>query len=274
MIYAPQTQMPLKKPKHVKDAPRFKRIIQKNVQMNNPDNPITKPDPLYYQITEKAEGYILNKQFAKAKEQYSLLDKEYPLLFARDMNNAVRCAILSRDFGTTFFWCEKLAAKGVGLKYFNASIFTKLKHAPGWNDFEKRFPDLEQQNIQKIDSGYINKITALTNEDQADYGLENRKTPEVIYATTERVTEKLISLFKSEGLPTEEKVGLTIKNDTLIIISPDQDILIRHAIQQEPFSLPELQKIIEADQEKLTFDFKRSSINTILFNSCYHNLQR
>jgi hypothetical protein len=61
----------------------------------------------------------------------------------------------------------------------------------------------------------------LLNEDQANYGLENRKKPKELYETTERVTDKFIDLLKREGYPSEERIGSHVINDTTLISFPD-----------------------------------------------------
>lgn len=86
-----------------------------------------KEETAYYSFTETVENYILVKQYHKAKEQYHLLQQKYQSLFARDIHNATRCAILSRDFKNAFWWAKKLAYKGISLPYFNSKIFNVLK---------------------------------------------------------------------------------------------------------------------------------------------------
>jgi hypothetical protein len=254
--------------KRGKDDPRFVKIIEKNEQVKYRKPP--KPDALYYQLTEKAENYILSRQYAKSKETYLLLSKEYRTIYARDIHNAIRCAILSRDMASTEFWGEKLAHKGVGIKYFNAKIFNVLKKDPTWKSFSKRYDSISTKSQSGFNHHLRAQLKLLTDEDQADYGLENRAASPVLYETTQRVTEKLLTMFEKEGFPSEEKIGVTIINDTIISMTPRENVLIRHAIQQKPKSLEALNVFLDKSYEKFEYDQKRLSNNVMAHNSCFH----
>ena len=270
MVFAKQRRKGIISPKKDKNAPRFMRIIENNVQVNDPKNQIKKEVPLYYQLTEIAEDYILKRQFAKAKETYMLLAKEYPTLFARDIHNAIRCAILSRDAKTAFLWSEKLAAKGVELPYFNSKIFNGLRKNLEWKSFSKKYDSICKSSQGKWNINLKKQINDLLNEDQADYGLENRKEPVILYETTERVTDKLIDLLKKEGYPSEEKIGAFTKNDTTLIHSPEFSVIIRHTVQQKPKGLNELNELLDKCFKTLEFDLKRSSTHRNFPGACFH----
>lgn len=270
MFFAQQKKQGKPIPKKDKDAPRFVRIIENNIQVNDLKNQNKKEVPLYYQLTEKAESYILTRQFAKAKETYSLLAKDHPTIFARDIHNAIRVSVLSRDIKMAFWWSEKLAKKGVELPYFNSKIFNGLKKNSEWKSFSKKY-----DSICKISQGQWNtnlkkQINDLLNEDQANYGLVNRKEPEILYETTQRVTDKLIDLLKKEGYPSEEKIGAFVKNDTILIQSPEFSVTIRHAVQQKPKGLSELNELLDQSYKALEFDLKRSATHRNFPSSCFH----
>lgn len=270
MMYAKQRKKGVTLPKRSADAPRFAKIIENNVQVNDPKSQIKKEVPPYYQLTEKAETYILTRQYAKAKETYALLAKENPTLFARDIHNAIRVAILSRDVKTAFWWGEKLAAKGVDLPYFKAKIFDGMRKNPGWKAFEAKYDSIGKVSKSRWNTSLKQQLTDLLNEDQTDYGLENRKESVVLYETTERVTDKFIDLLRKEGYPSEEKIGALTRNDTTLVQSPDFTVVIRHAIQQKPKNLKLLNEILDKSYNALEFDSKRSTANRMFPNSCFH----
>lgn len=224
----------------------------------------------YYTYSEKAESHILKRQYADAKETYLILNKEYKTLFARDIHNAIRCAILSRDYKNAFFWGEKLANKGISIKYFDAKIFNTLKKNPEWKNFSVSFDSISNENKKRMNVDLKLKFEQLLEEDQAHYGLANRKEPKILYETTVRVTEKLIELIKNEGYPSEEKIGVYTKNDTILNFSPGYNVLIRHAIQQKPKSLDVLQELLDKSVDSLEYDSKRSPNNVFIQNSCFH----
>jgi hypothetical protein len=270
MFFTQKKRKGIISPKKDKNAPRFVKIIENNVQVNDPKNQIKKEVPLYYQITEKAETFILTRQYAKAKETYMLLAKEYPTLFARDIHNAIRVAVLSRDMKNAFIWGEELAKKGIELPYFNSKIFNGLKKNLEWKSFSKKYDSICKLSQSKWNVNLKKQINDLLNEDQADYGLENRKEPFILFETTERVTDKLINLLKKEGYPSEEKIGVFTKNDTILIQSPEFAVTIRHAVQQKPKGLNELNELLDKSYETLEFDLKRSVTHQNFQGACFH----
>lgn len=199
-----------------------------------------------------------------------MLNQNYPTLFARDIHNAIRCAILSRDFKTAFLWSEKLALKGIDLPYFNSKIFNGIRKNPEWKSFSMKYDSVCK--LTKINWNLKLKkgLNDLLNEDQANYGLENRKSPKVLYETTEIVTGKLIELLKKEGYPSEEKIGSHVIKDTVLISFPDFNILIRHAVQQKSKNLAALNELLDKSSKTLEYDGKRSFNNDNEYASCFH----
>lgn len=228
-----------------------------------------KTEITYYTYTQNAENYILSRQYAKAKEEYNLLAQKYPILFARDIHNAVRCAILSRDMKTAFIWSEKLALKGIELSYFKAKIFNGIKKNPEWKSFSIKYDSVCKVTQSHWNLKLKNELTDLLNEDQADYGLENRKDAKILNATTERVTGKLIDVLKKEGYPSEERIGSAVKNDTTLISFPDFNILIVHALQQMPENLDVLNELLNKSSNALEYDGKRNFNNVLGYGSCF-----
>lgn len=258
------------KPRKDKNAPRLLRIIENNVQVNDAKNQLKKQIPSYYQFTEKAEAYILSRQMAKAKETYVLLAKEHQTLFATDIHNAIRVSVLSRDVKAAFWWGEKMAAKGVALPYFNSKIFSAMRKNPQWKNFSVRYDSILKAAQANWNLKLKKEINDLLIEDQTDYGLTNRKDPEVLYETTVRVTDKFIVLLKEHGYPSEEKIGAFTKNDTLLIQSPDFHVIMRHAVQQKPKGLEALNDLLNENYQSLEFDLKRSNTHRNFPGACFH----
>lgn len=228
-----------------------------------------KQEITYYTYTKNAENYVLSRQFGKAKEQYNLLGQNYPVLFSRDIHNAIRCAVLSRDLKRAFWWSEKLAHKGIDLPYFNAKIFEGMRKNHEWKSFSSKYDSICKATKDTWNLQLKKELNDLLEEDQADYGLENRKNPKVLYETTERVTGKLIDLLKREGFPSEERIGSLVIRDTVLISFPDFNVLILHAIQQVPKNLAVLNELLDKNAERLLYDQKRSFNNTLGYDSCF-----
>lgn len=254
-----------------RETTAFKTLIVNNELLSDIEKEKAKVEEInYYRYTEEAENYILKRQYAKAKEQYIALNNEYPVLFSRDIHNAIRCALLSRDYENTFYWGEELAKKGIKIDYFKATIFNTLKKNKQWQSFSIRYDSIYKKYQNSKNHKLKKEIEELVQEDQADYGLDNRKEPKILYETTERVTDKLIALLKEEGYPSEEKIGVYTENDSILIASPDFHVLIRHAIQQKPKNLNTLKKLLEESTNNLEYDTKRSPNNIFQYNSCFH----
>jgi hypothetical protein len=247
-----------------------KTLIIQNKLVSSLVKDKTKKETNYYNYTQKAENYILSKQYAKAKETYSLLANEYQTLFTRDIHNAIRCAILSRDFKTAFIWSEKMASKSVEQTYFNSKVFNGLRNNLAWKSFSIKYDSILKYSKSKWNLNLKQQVQQLLEEDQSNYGLANRKDSQTLYETTERVTNKLILLLQKEGFPTEEKVGSFTRNDTILIQSPDYNVIIRHAIQQKPKGLPKLMELLNKSEEILEYDKERSSNHKNFPNACLH----
>lgn len=247
--------------------PAYRTLIVNNVLLSKKEEV---KETNYYTYTKEAENYIVKRQYVKAKEQYIALHKKYPILFARDLHNAIRCAVFSRDYENAFNWAELLAKKGLGVNYFNAKVLAPLKRNKQWDSFSEKYDSIYNEFQNNKNTKLKQEIEKLVNEDQADYGLANRKGPKILFETTERVTDKLIALLKKEGYPSEEKIGVYTKNDTILIQSPEFQVLIRHAIQQTPKNLDDLKSLLDIAIKNLEYDNERS-VNNILFNnSCFH----
>ena len=265
MVFYPKKKKRKKLNKEKKSA--YKALIVNNILLSNKEEV---KEINYYTYTKEAENYILKRQYANAKRKYITLNEKYSNLFTRDLHNAIRCAVLSRDYENAFFWGELLAKKGVGINYFNAKVLAPLKKNKRWNSFSVKYDSLYNDFQKNKSSKLKQEIEKLVYEDQADYGLANRKEPKILYETTERVTNKLIALLKEEGYPSEERIGVYTKNDTVLIQSPEFHVLIRHAIQQKPKNLEVLKSLLDIAIKNLEYDNERSANNILFNNSCFH----
>jgi hypothetical protein len=267
LIFSKEKRRIVKQPKE--DENSFDVIIANNERISDkikPQNETTflkSKDIDYYKYTQKAEDYIIDNQFKKAKKAYNILLENSPFIFARDMHNAVRCNILSKDYKSAIKWCERLALKGVALNYFDAKIFNSLKKEPIWNEFIKLYPELNNKYKKGLNTNLIKGIKDLLDEDQLDYAV-SRKTSGILFQTTERVTTKLIDLLKTEGYPSEEKVGLEFINDTIFKSAPDFSVLVRHAHQQKPTNLKTLKKQLIKFSSNLEYDSVRNDLKLMI----------
>ena len=251
-----------KKKEKKQDNKKFKVIIRNNIQELYKDT-IPKPkQPWYYEIVKTAEGYIANNQYAKARDEYNkLLEKEH-YIFARDLHNAVRVAITTRDDKTAILLCEKLALKGVSLNYYNANIFKRLKGKKLWNSFLLKYSKLNDQYQKGLNLVLKTRLFELIAMDQKDYVAHSKGKFErsKLNETTQIVDGELIKLITKEGFPTEEKIGIEITNDTIIDINPDYYVLINHSHQVNSNRLTEIKDILKESAKKFEYDNVRNNL--------------
>lgn len=231
--------------------------------------------PVYYKITEKAENYIIRKQYGKAKQQYDVLLKEDKYIYARDMHNAVRSAIISRDYNTAIVWCEKLVLKGVGLKYFDAKVFNGIKNKTLWNEFLKKYPALHKEHIEGLNQTLKKELKALVTIDQTAYYKNSIGTIErsELVKVTESNDRKFIDLIEKEGFPTEEKIGVPLVEGGLSIgVSPVFFVLIIHSHQVNSEELKKIKSIINHSADVFEYDNIRDNLSVFKKggNSCFH----
>ncbi|MGY0393553.1 hypothetical protein ACW5R3_13480 [Bizionia sp. KMM 8389] len=240
-------------------------IIRKNMAVlwQTPEEVIV---PEYYQVMDKAEQYILKKQYGAARNEYNAFLKNNHYVFARDIHNAVRVAILSRDYKTAIIWSEKLVAKGVGLTYFEAPIFNRIEKQPEWHDFINGFDDLHSTFLKTQDTVLIRKLNAIVDLDQKYY--VGRRKGEYSHEDAVAITEindvNLIQLIDEHGFPTEEKIGVFVKNDYIIDTNPRYRVLLYHSYQTNRPSWMQLKNIIETAYSKFKYDSFRDGFNNII----------
>ncbi len=269
MVYTPNKNR--RKKIEPREITSYKTLIVNNKLVEDADKEkATLNNISYYDFTEKAENLILRGQYAKAKEQYLLLDKEYATLFARDIHNALRCAIKSRDYTNAFYWGEKLAKKGISIQYFNSSALAPLKRNLNWKNFSIAYDSILKNTKPSFNNELKIQIDNLKEEDQIDYRLATRKDHKTRYETTVRVTEKLVNLLKKEGYPSEEKIGIETKKDTILNYAPEFNVLIMHARQLQVNTLPQLEKQLVEFGKNMEYDYTRNNLKTEIYNSCYH----
>lgn len=256
------------------DDLEFKVIIKDNVQISNKDNLVVPETLSYFKITKQAEDCILIRQYGKAKTLYDNLLTEHNYMFARDMHNAVRCAIFARDYNRVVFWCKKLALKGVPLIYFDAKIFDAVKKQPQWQDFLDAYSNLNKAHKEGLNKTLIKRITDLIETDQKVY-VKNSIEPvdgTILAETTEFVDDEFIKLIKKEGYPTEEQIGVRMAADSMTIITPKYFVLIAHSHQTKSKRLSEIKALRNEAANKLEYDAFRDNLDVIKKNgnTCFH----
>ncbi|OED39672.1 hypothetical protein AB832_03905 [Flavobacteriaceae bacterium (ex Bugula neritina AB1)] len=271
MVYAKDIVTPKKRRKQKDLTPDV--IIRNNVQESKKENFLTKEKPVYYSITEKAENYILRKQYGKAKLVYDKLLENDQYVFARDMHNAVRCAIFARDYKTAITWSEKLVIKGVPIAYFNSKIFDRIKKQKSWSEFLKRFDALHKKYKEGLNDNLIQRLDELVHIDQTDYFKNSKGEIQLseLRKTTESIDKELIKLIQKEEFPTEEKIGVSLAKDSMSIgTTPKYFVLIVHSYQRNTKSFREINALMGQAAKNFEYDAVRNNLEVFktVGNTC------
>jgi hypothetical protein len=250
----------------------FKIIIRNNIQELYKDTISKQQLPWYYEVVSNAENYIVENQYAKAKNEYNKILEQDHYVFARDLHNAVRVSILARDYGKAIVWCEKLALKGVPFDYFNAQIFKRLKKTKQWNSFLVSYPKLNENYKNGLNLLLKNKLSELVTIDQKDYKRQAKGEfdREDLNATTQHIDGELIELIKREGFPSEEKIGIKMYQDTLISTANDYYVLVNHSHQVNSNRNSEIKKILNKSAKNFEYDNVRNILSAFVnLETCF-----
>lgn len=253
-----------------KKRPPFNVIIKNNVQVSKIENSIK---PEYYKITEQAENYILRKQYAKAKQAYNNLITKNHYVFARDMHNAIRSSILSRDYKTAIFWGEKLVLKGVPKNYFKSKIFNLVNKHKNWTLFLNKYDSLNKKHRAGINHNLINRLNEIIKIDQTDYIKNSKGEIEKLKLkeTTKLVDNEFTKLIKKQGFPTEEKIGIAMSKDSLSIqMNTKYFVLFIHSLQMKNNTFTEIKRIRTDAAKEFKYDAIRDNLDVFktIGNTC------
>lgn len=219
----------------------------------------------YIEDIKLAETFVSRENYNKALNIYMNALKNYSNLFAVDLNNALKTAIITKSYTSAEFLSEKLVNKGVNINFFNSIFFDAYKKTNNWKRFKKKYANLNKNFNAQKDTILKAELIKLVDYDQIYHEQSYRKeiTNENLDKVTSEVTDKLNKLINKHGFPTEEKIGVLQINDTILEISPLHNVLYIHSYKKKPKSHEILIKIIDQKSESLEFDFYRNRYDKI-----------
>ncbi len=177
----------------------------------------------YFHLIRQAENAILDSNIEKALAFYQTAFERLPSPFAVDLRNAAVCAGLLDEPLWVFRFGQRLAKKNANLQLFNNQVFIKFKKTEYWetlqalhtefsaNPPENFTPQYRQDLIQLLEAHRQNRLNDLAPE---DYQREENN-----------MYNKLISILKKYGFPTEDKIGLE-KGQTDVTFAIYSDIFV------------------------------------------------
>lgn len=198
----------------------------------------------YYNLNNKAESLIVENNFYDAVLVYDRVFTDYQYMFARDLNNAIRCSVLLEDWERAAFYGQQLILKGVPLYYFDDAIFEKWKETSEWKNFKADFNKNRKAFLDKYNSDLHDNIMRLVNKDQQEYCEmpEKDNYSELKEILTPDIDDTFLSLIKKHGFPSEEKIGVRVKANEKNYFSPIYSILYIHSFQSGDDDLIKISK--------------------------------
>lgn len=181
-------------------------------------NSNTNPIKEYLAIVNKAELAIMNKDYIMAIQLYDKAFKKYARPYSRDIENAIQCALLSKNNTKIYEYAKALIAIGCDLNFFDKQQdFIAFKHSKEWLKLIKEYSALRTQFSKKCNWKLRHQLEALIARDQ--YWRNKDPNYQVLKDSTfkedDLIMRELLAIFEN-GYPSEYKVGVFIKEDTLI----------------------------------------------------------
>lgn len=189
----------------------------------------------YYNHITKAENFIINDQTDSALVYYDLAFKEKESPFAVDLNNAAILAIKNNNNALAISYCIELGGKGVGVSFFEKSVFSDLRYLKEW----QKVLNTANERTKAIDLKYgpvVNVIKKLIERDQ-EFSKERAKRSgeidiEIKFANLkDSISKEIMKIFDVYGYLSEDIIGVDVYNDTSISHFPLFNVLILHNYQ-------------------------------------------
>lgn len=203
----------------------------------------------YYFFSHKAEHLFLNKFYSQSLECYDSSFKYKIHPFASDINNALFCCLISKNYEKALMYSILLVGKGATLEYFNQAAFSEFNTSPYGKDFQNRFKTVREDHLKRINQQIRNEIVRLVKADQQTHCQLPSKSSDSTYVlgmhisdeTNYKRLEELLSVYDYLD---EEVIGANFVSDTILSITPIYGPIVIHNIQKSGTAI--ITKIQEA----------------------------
>lgn len=191
---------------------------------------------LYYKYVNKAELAIINKDYNKATLHYHKAFAKHNIPSSIDIYNNIVANIMSNKLDNAIKYCYQLAQYQVGETFFkNKNTFNLLKSLPAWDTFINNIDNIEAKykySSNKI-SNILDSLITIDQDAHTTWFQSNKdhSSMQKMYEVDSITTKSLFHLFNTYGYLSEDKIGATIYNDTVLLFYPKFSIIILHAYQ-------------------------------------------
>lgn len=194
----------------------------------------------YAEEINQAEKFVVNGNKNKALEKYINAFQLNDTPFAKDIDNALNCAVDTKNFKKAYELSEMLFKVGCSLDYFrNQESLTSLINSSGWLKVIKSYPSIKEEFDKSINQALRSKIEELFARDQ--YWRAKDPSYSILRDSTFKedslIMNELHNIIEEFGYPNEYKIGLFFDNDTTIANSPIQIILLHNYTASENYKV-------------------------------------
>lgn len=206
---------------------------------NTNDQQILLDESKYYELIHLAEIEILRDNYKSADILYKRAFDSHNYMFAKDLNNAIRCSAILKNWKKVSLYAEQLILKGAGLNYFEDSIFDDFKETEFWSSFYDNYSELESLYRKHFCKELYTQLNELVNLDQLNYcEIPNDNNYDELKSTlTPTIDVAFSELIKKYGFPSEEKIGVNFNDDGKISFTPFYSVLYTHSFQSGDYKL-------------------------------------
>lgn len=184
----------------------------------------------YYTTIHQAEAFILADKFAEALPVY---EKAFKLKnpFSNDLFNAFSCAVRTKQFEKATVFARQLMLLGCKIEFFRErEQFNSYTASGPWIKLVAEYPVLWAKYDKKINWRLRYKLEELYEKDQFLRRQDPTYTifPDSTFNLDREIVDELLGLIKTEGFPSEEKVGVFVSQDTTLNYLRPLTIILVH----------------------------------------------
>jgi hypothetical protein len=187
----------------------------------------------YYEIVKLAELDILNGDYEKAEILYEKVFDIHQYMFAKDLNNAMRCSAILENWNNVTLYAELLALKGVDFPFYNDAVFENWRATNEGEKFMADYDSLKFEHLKIFNAELTKELNDLSILDQSNYcniPLEDNYY-ELKSLLTPNIDNAFSELIKKHGFPSEEKIGVELAENNQNFKMPVYYVLYKHSFQ-------------------------------------------
>ncbi len=213
---------------------------------------INAQDNTYSSLISQAEVAILEVDYQSALTLYKSGFNKFDKPFAKDIDNALLCAVEVGDFESCNSFVKRLISLGCDLNYFfKRKSLETYRESIEWWDFLKEYPTLRSDYMANRNHALRAKVESWLGTDQywrvkdPSYNIHE----DVTFKEDDIIIKEWQELTKENTL-SEYEIGVFIENDTLIVESPIWYVLLHNYTSSEAYRVgvdvtPRLGKLVK-----------------------------